>query len=115
MKRGRREQHHLKWSEWGDFLREVKLLERGDLRFDMSQSSFEGGPPGRIGRSLGQNVFALQVERLFLSLSCSALLIGSASNLFIHRSLLSGAGIPCSCHLLLHRFAFPTSCHEFIL
>jgi hypothetical protein len=93
-----------KWSASG-------LADGGELRLNFSQCSLKGLPARWIRRSLRQNVFPLQIQRLPVTFIGSAFPGNCLPLVVIHRA---GAfeGI---CHLFLHRFTFPTSGHISIL
>jgi hypothetical protein len=100
---------------WENF--QADLSDQLNLLFDLSQGGFKCGAAAWIRGSLRKNVLALQVERLFLSFVYSTLLFGRAPILFTHIAVAAASasirqGI---CHLLLHRFTFPTTGHIFIL
>ena len=58
--------------------RRTGLTEGVNLRLDLGQSGFKGGAAAWIRGPLRQDVFALQVERLFLAFPCGALKFGGA-------------------------------------
>lgn len=49
------------------------LFEGLDLGFDMGESRFKSAAPRRAGCSLGEDVFALELECLFLTLPVGTL------------------------------------------
>ena len=62
------------------------LADGGDLRFNLGQSGLESLPARRIRRSLRQDVFALQIERLPVALAGSAFLRNRPPLVVVHRT-----------------------------
>ena len=94
-----------------------RLSERLELRLDMSQCRLKCGAASRIRRPLRENTLALQTQHLALSFSRGVLGRRYAPVLFAHVAVVgsrSGA-LQDVCHLLLHRFTFPSTGHIFIL
>ena len=93
------------------------LIECGELRLDFSQRGLQGGAACGIRGPLRENVFALKVQSLFLPFGCGSPLSGLPSFFLTHLCLSGARGLAFGgiCHLLFHRFTFPTTRHIFIL
>ncbi len=84
-----------------------------DLGFDLRERGFESGAARWIRSSLREDIFALQLKRLFLSFLVSAVQRGLTPV-----TVACGTGnriLHGTCHLFLHGFTFPATSHSFIL
>ena len=81
------------------------------MGFYLFQGCFEGGAAAGVGRALRKDIFLLQVQGLklpgyvrFVDLLPAQILRAAGKRLLL-----------ACCHLFLHRLAFPTTSHRFIV
>lgn len=90
----------------------IRLVQSLNLRFYMSQGCLKGGAAARIRGSLRKDIFLLQFEGLQLTGDMRFLYLLPA---IVLRTTGKHSRLRTCCHLLLHRFALPTSSHVSIV